>query len=71
MKIPHTIRADDTNWREWVSDHIGEKDKDYFIIIEKYEEYSEDSDTLIHSGSNIFWEIPDPLKAMIFALRFS
>lgn len=71
MKIPHTIRYDDNNWKEWIAKNIGEKDKDYSIIIEKYEEYAEDGVTLLHSGGNAFWEIPDIRKAILFALRFS
>jgi hypothetical protein len=71
MKIPHTIRADDTDWEEWISKHIGEKNKDYSIIIEHYEEYHKDGVTLLRAGSNAFWEIPDTRKAILFALRFS
>lgn len=68
MKIPHTIRADDNNWKDWISKNIGEKGKDYFWI---HEPIQIETDSGILHTHNTFWEILDPRKAMLFALKFS
>ena len=71
MRINHCIKMSEYDtWKEWVKTHIGEKDEDYSIIIEREEHFNDDG-VLIYAGSKQFWEIPDPKKAMLFLLRFS
>jgi hypothetical protein len=70
MKFPHTIKYQDhETWQEWVSKHIGVLNIDYFQVAEKY--FIEYEDGGSQEGYNAFWEIPDPKKALLWALRWT
>jgi hypothetical protein len=70
MKLEHTIPYDkQTEWQQWTKDNIGEIGTD-FIHVSEPVTIQNDFGAIVYSGYNHYWEIPNPAKAMFWALKW-
>lgn len=70
MKFEYKVKFENFEiWQEWLDTYIGKKGVDYFFVTEPYIENFDDGSSI--QGANVYIEVPDAKKSVLWALTWS